>query len=94
MRGGVAFGLTTRGDPQHPFLANDYGGSAQGLYGLFIHELGNALGFLTWKYDDAGGVKTFYDENIRPTAEQQRRWETDNDPGVVFEDCVLGRMVR
>jgi hypothetical protein len=48
MRGGVAFGETDPNDPSHPYVANDITGSMH--YGFFVHELGNALAFLTGKY--------------------------------------------
>jgi hypothetical protein len=30
----------------------------------------------------------------RARQEQQNRWEGDDDPGVTFEDCVVGKKIR
>lgn len=80
--------------PRQPYVAGDWPGSAFGQYGKFIHELGNALGFLTGKfYLNIMEQRIYRDHSIRPTPEQIGRWEGDDDPGVVFEDCVFGRHV-
>ena len=81
--GGVPYAYTSRTNPSHPYLPNDVNFNSQGFFGLFVHELGNALAYLTKKTNDP---------NVRPTDEQQKRWG-HSDPGVTFEDCVFGRPV-
>jgi RHS repeat-associated protein len=87
MRGGTAFGSTDPSDPSHPYIANDISGSFQ--YGMFVHELGNALAFLTGKFHIAWltGRQVYDDPNIRPS-DKQRSTAGHDDPGVTFEDCV------
>ena len=85
--GGVAYGYTDPKDPRHPYVANDIGGKFH--YGMFVHELGNALAFLTGKYHISWltGEKIYDDPSIRPNAAQISA-AGHNDPGVTFEDCV------
>ena len=87
LKGGVAYGYTDPRDPSHPYVANDISGSSH--YFWFIHELGNALAFLTGKYHVSWltGEKVYDDSKIEPTAKQISR-AGHNDPGVTFEDCV------
>lgn len=94
IRGGVAYAWTDPNRPDRPYIAGDWPGSAFGQYGKFIHELGNALGLLTDKfYISWLGSRVYRDDRVKPTAEQIARYEGDDDPGVVFEDCVFGRHV-
>jgi RHS repeat-associated protein len=93
-KGGSAYAWTDPNRPKQPYVARDFPGSAFGLYGKFVHELGNALGFVTGKFSlGYWGNRNYYDDKIKPTPEQISRWEGDDDPGVVFEDCVFGRHV-
>jgi hypothetical protein len=87
MRGGVAFGETDPNDPSHPYVANDITGSMH--YGFFVHELGNALAFLTGKYHKSWltGKFIYDDPKIEPNPRQVSA-AGHNDPGVTFEDCV------
>ncbi|HEX6047282.1 MAG TPA: discoidin domain-containing protein [Pyrinomonadaceae bacterium] len=85
--GGVAFGYTDPKDPRHPYVANDIAGSMH--YRWFVHELGNALAFLTGKYHKSWltGKYIYDDPSIRPNAAQISAAGED-DPGVTFSDCV------
>jgi len=96
MSGGIARGFVSPDNPEHPYLPNDMNFSGQPFYGLFVHELGNALAFLTNKmHVGKFGDLIFDDRSIAPSDDQRRRWGSPlhNDAGVTFEDCVFGKPV-
>jgi len=83
--GGLAGGNVVNGftDSSNPFVnAIAYDAVLQGseALGLWVHELGNSLSYIT---------------NIDPdrTADAADRYDGDTDAGTAFEDCVFGGRV-
>jgi len=91
--GGISRGFVDQNDAQHVHLPNDLDRNSEAFYGLFVHELGNALAFLTHKMHVTKLQQLVYDDpSIAPNDEQQKRWG-HSDAGVTFEDCVFGKPV-
>src|SRR6266705_539267 len=80
-------GLTLRTNPMQNFIANDVASSSSntdtGLFALFIHELGNALGLQVGLSDPLSGFR----------AQNGKRGIDDPDVGAAFENCVFCGLV-
>jgi hypothetical protein len=73
----VINGLTEKSSPYVNAIANNAVLKGSEPLGIWVHELGNSLSFIT---------------NIVPPASDERiqRYDGDKDAGTAFEDCVFG----
>jgi hypothetical protein len=80
-------GATFASNPRNNFIASDVASNPRntsiGLFGLYTHELGNALGAAVGLPDPFGGY----------AAQNSARGISDPDVGAAFESCVFGGLV-